>query len=330
MPSSKLANTIALFISVIVTGTIGYRVIEGWSWLDSVWMVVITLTTIGYGEAQPLTPDGRWFTLALIGGGLGVYSYAVAQLSQYFIGGDLARDLKRRQRMWLMNSLEDHFIIVGYGRLGQEVAAELTHAGRRVVVIDTNHKAIEACEKAGLTAIEGDAAHDETLRSVGIERAEGLAVATASNAVNVLITLSARQLSPQLMILTRVDGDEAASKAKRAGASSVISPYGLGGTHMALGLLRPDARSFVEQATVRGHQQMAFEDITLGGKLQGTLGELALRARFGVLVVAVRRPGGALEGLPDKDTSVAAGDVVVAVGRPSDLSKFAETATRTA
>lgn len=327
MLSSKLTNTIGLFVSVLFLGTLGFWWIEEWSLLDSLWMVVITLTTIGYGEVQPLSVPGRWFTLALIFGGLSVYSYAVTQLGQYLIGGDLARDLKRRRRRWLMNSLNNHFVIVGYGRLGREVAAELQHAGRQVVVIDTDPHAIVGCEEAGLIALEGDAALDDTLRAVGIERAEGLAVATASNAVNVLITLSARQLSPDLMILTRVDGTEAASKAKRAGATSVISPYGLGGTHMALGLLRPDARTFVEQATVRTNAQIAFEDIKLGNGLIGTLGSLNLRSTYRVLVVAVRRPGGELVGLPGSDTKLQEGDVVVAVGQPSDLARFAAAAS---
>lgn len=329
MPLGKLRLGIALFVLSFVVGTAGYMWIEGWTFLEAFWMVSITLTTIGFGEVRPLSDAGRWFTIALIMGGLSAASYTVGQLTRYVIEGDLQRDVRRRRRERIMRSISDHFIVAGFGRLGAEVAAELRHAGRPVVVLDTDPARIGQADEDGFTALVGDASQDDMLRLAGIERARGLAVATSSTAVNVFVTLSARQLNPSLRIITRVEDEEAVSKAHRAGATSVVSPHGIGGAHMAHGLLRPEARSFLDLATHRSYRELGLEDVRIGaGGAADSLGAMRLRERFHVMVIAIRRTDGALETVPGPDTRLAEGDVAVVIGKPDDVARFAEAAQR--
>ena len=227
-----------------------------------------------------------------------------------------------------MSGLDDHFVLVGYGRLGREVAHGLQHGRRHVVVIETQPDALEAARAAGLPVIEGDGSRDDVLREARIASASGLAVATGSNAVNILVTLSARQLNPELRILCRVDGQEAASKARRAGADDVFSPYGLGGTYMAHGLLHPHSNTFFQLAMERQHHDLAMDDVLLRSTsdLRGSLQELRLRERFGVLLVGVRRPDGTLESVPDSDTRLGPDDVAIVVGSPEQIAAFARAA----
>lgn len=319
---------LVLFVSVIVSGTLGYRFIEGWSWLQSLWMVVITLTTIGYTEPAELSDLGRWFTLGLIVGGLTTVSYALANLSTFFLDGGLKRHLADLKRRRIMKDLDQHVIVVGLGRTGREIAADLQHARASLIVIDVDEGLREHCESDGLTLITGDATNDEVLRLAGIERASALAVATSSDAVNVFVTLTAHHLNPDLKIITQVNKPETAEKARRAGASGVVNPHSIGGTTIANALLRPHSATFLEHAFARTYVDLSMEDIEIdeGSTLIGPLKALQLRARFKVIVVAIRRDDGEIEPAPGPDSEVAAGDVLVVVGRPDDLATTARAA----
>lgn len=317
----RIRSAILLFATVTLAGTVGYRWIEGWSWLDSLWMVVITLTTIGYGEAHPLSDAGRVFTLALIAGGLSTASYAVASITQFVLAGELRQNYLALLRKRRMDSLTNHFIVAGFGRTGREIVAELTHAGEHVVIIDPDPLSEIRCEAAGFAFLLGDASSDHTLREAGIERAKGLAVATASDAVNVFVTLTARQLSPKLKIMTRVDHEETAAKAMRAGANGVVSPHTLGGTTLANGLLRPHSATFMANAFTRSQADLAMEDVEIGPSTgwHGSLKTLRLHELYRVIVVALKRQSGELETAPGPDVEVRQGDVLVVVGRPEHV-----------
>lgn len=307
-----------LAATALVVGTVGYRWIEGWSWLDALWMAVITLTTIGFGEIHPLSPAGRWFTLGLIAGGLSIASFAVAQTTRYFIEGGFREEYAQLRRKRLMDGMKGHFIVAGFGRTGREIVADLLHAGQKVAIIDPAPATCERCTQQGLVAVHGDAASDEVLRVAGVERARGLAVATSSDAVNVFVTLSARQLNPKLKIITRVDAEATVSKAMLAGADGVVSPHTIGGTTMANGLLRPNSATFMANAFARSHPDLAMEDVEIGAAAawHGTLGTLRLRDRHGVIVVAIRRVDARIEPAPGPEVEVGLGDVLVVVGRP--------------
>ncbi|HJN73472.1 MAG TPA: potassium channel protein [Myxococcota bacterium] len=323
----KLVLAFVLLGLVQVVGVVGYVLIEGWSPLESWWMVVITLTTIGFGEVQPLSPLGRVFTIGLILSGLGLVTFTFTAATRAIFEGDVVRDWRRRKRRKALDALSDHYIVVGYGRLGRAVAAELRATGHAVCVVERGRAAHEAIldePSRPEAALQGDGADDEVLLLAGIQRARGLAVTTPAGAEAVFITLSARQLNASLPILTRVDNDGQAVKARKAGATGVVSPHSMGGWRMAHGLVRPHTSSFLDIATLAQHDDILLDEIDIDeGTWAGrSLGDLEVRRRYGVLVAAVRRKDGDLVPTPDADTVVRAGDVIIVIGAPERVRKL--------
>jgi len=309
---------------MLVLSTTGYMLIEGWSAFDSLWMVIITLTTIGYGEVHPLSNAGRAFTLAMITVGFGLVTYTFAQLTRYVVEGGLRHDLVERRRRIRMERLEDHVIVVGYGRLGREVGDELISRGVPACVIEQKEEVAEEIPPPAVS-ICGDGAHDDILLKAGIERARGIAIATPQSTTNVYLTLAARQLAPSISIVTRVDDPDAIEKARRAGADRLVQPYGVGGTRMAHALIHPESSAFVENVITRHDRNLELQDVPVGAEARawhGSLRELSVRQRSGVLVVAIRRDDGTFLTAPDPETQVGPGDVLVVVGRPEDVKRF--------
>ncbi len=320
----KLRWAVLGLVLTLVSGVVGYRIIEGWGWFDSLWMVIITLTTIGYGEVHPLSTAGRVFTLVEITVGFGLVTYTFAQLTRYVVEGGLRHDLVERRRRIRMERLHDHIIVIGYGRLGREVVDELLSRGIPICVVEQDAAIIEEMPD-GVVPLLGDGAHDDTLRKAGIDRARGIAIATPQSTVNVYLTLAARQLAPDIAIVTRVDDPDAIEKARRAGADRLVQPYGVGGTRMAHALTPPESSDFVETVIPRHDRNLELQDVAVGPQAKawhGSLRDLSVRQRSGVLVVAIRRKDGTLLTAPDPDTHVGAGDVLVVVGRPEDVMRF--------
>lgn len=316
----RLAGAALLVVSA--GGVVGFHVIEGWDWLDSVWMVVITLTTIGYGEAHPLDAPGRVFALGLIASGVGLLGYAFARMTEWIVRGGLAAALEKRRQERTMGDLKDHCIVVGFGRLGREVAADLRHHGASVVIIDTDESVVRLAADIGALGIHGDGGSDAVLMTAGLARARGIAIATPSSPINVYVTLVARQANPKIAIVTRIDDHDAADKARRAGADRIVSPFISGGSRMAQGLLHPEAAQFMEAIVTRDGGGLGAGDVTIGegSELVGALGSLNLHRRFGVLVVSVRAPDGKMVTIPGADVVLTVGTVIVAVGRPDGLA----------
>ena len=316
---------IAYSVVILLGGTLGFRIIEGWRWLDSLWMTVITLTTIGYSEVGSLSDLGRWFTMGLIVAGLGLGTYTFGQVTRYVVEGDFRRDLRERRRRNLMRKLENHFIVVGLGRLGREVAEELHHRGYPVVAIEVEEDTSDRLPFLDLR-LKGDGSSDEILNEAVISRARGIAAATGSDATNIFVTLSARQMNPRIHIITRVDDEASVQKAFRAGANAVINPYGISGARMAQGLIHPHAAQLLDRAVGRAHNEFEIEDVPIGEVelYNGRLGELDIPDRHGVLIVALRRPDGQLVTSLDRHTELRPGDIAIVVGRPSDVRAFSD------
>ena len=313
-----------LFLLVAAGGTVGYHVLEGWSWIDSLWMVVITLTTIGYGETHPLSDAGRLFTLGLIVSGVGLSAYSLTQVTRFIVDGELGRSLAARRKRRTMDRLEGHYIVVGLGRLGREVAEELHHRGHQVVGIELD-PAIGSNLSSLHIRLTGDGSSDNMLREAAVDRARGLAAATGSDAANIFVTLSARQLSPHLHIVTRVDEQDSIQKAYRAGASAVINPYGISGARMAQGLIRPHAAELMDQVVGRLNTEFELDDVIIGETedYNGPLERLGIPQRHKVLLVAIRRANGEVSTMPSHQTELQPGDVAIVVGRPADIRTFA-------
>ena len=309
---------------VIGAGAAGYRITEGWDWGDSLWMVLITISTIGYGEVAPLTPAGRLVTVLIVGGGLIVVQLTIQRVlglkdSGYF------RRLREFRIHRMLESLHDHVILCGYGRIGQEIAAQLQRDQVPLVVIDNDPERRDVAEVNGLRVLQADATLDETLLDAGLGRCLSLVAALPSDAANLYVVLSARGLQPSCRLIARANSDEAAAKLRLAGASAVVSPYVAGGRVMAASALRPLALDFMELLAGSDYEIEEFQlsqDPALLQSIQGrSLAELGLGRHSGALVLAIRAQG-RLVANPGGDRLLEPGQVLIVLGSRRQLKLF--------
>ena len=326
----SMTRAVAALTLVLAFGTSGYMLIEGWTPLEAVWMVVITLTTIGFGEVHHLTDAGRVFTIVLIMGGVSVGAFAVSQITRAVLEGELTEAWRRRRRNRQMLELNDHFIVVGYGRLGRAVVQELRDAGVSFCVIERDPSRLRECEELGICPVVlGDGADDAVLREAGLERAKGLAVAVEQGAEAIFVTLSARELNPSLNIVTRVEGGGDSLKARRAGASKVVSPQGIGGWRMAHSLIRPNATHFLDLATLAAHDSIMLDELLVrpNSSLVGqSIKRMGARELHGVNIVALHRRDGTLIPTPRATDIIEADDVIIVIGEPKGVRALAKLA----
>lgn len=317
----RLLQVLALVAFLIAAGTIGYVVIEGWRWLDAVYMTVTTITTVGYREIHPLSTGGMIFTIFLIVGGVGTMLYALSAGAKVILEGELKESFWRRTLEKKIKELSGHYIICGYGRMGKIIARELKGEGVRFVVIEKNPAPGEDGED--ILVLTGDATRDTILRSAGIEKARGLISVLPSDAENLFTVLSARGLNPDLLIVARAVEEDAEQKLLRAGATKVISPYHIGGLRMAHTVLKPTVVDFIEFATKSGNIELQMEEIPIheGSELIGlTLEACGMGRDLGVIIVAIKQAMGDTRFNPTYRSTVRAGDTLIALGEKSKLS----------
>lgn len=310
---------ILMLIVVQLVGTIGYMAIEGWSAWDAVYMTVITVTTVGYREVAPLSFAGQAFTVVLLIGGVGTVFYCVTLLAARLIDSGLHHKWEERRRARMIDGLEQHYIVCGFGRIGRTVADEFRRQGVPHLVIDRDPERVHDVIEAGGLAVAADASNEDVLKRVGIDRARGLVAALSTDADNVYTILSARLLRPDLFIIGRAETEDAKRKLERAGADRVVSPYQVGALQMAQTALRPAVVDFVQLATSSSHLELSMEQVYIGdaSPLDGqTLLGANLRQRFGVVVVAIQRAAGHMEFNPSPDTTMCTGDHLVVLGPP--------------
>jgi len=320
--------TAALFSIVIIAGTIGYGLIEGWSAWDAFYMTVITVTTVGYREIHPMTRAGEVFTTVLLISGVGTVFYAVTLMVARVVESNLTHRWDERRRTRMIDSLHDHFIVCGYGRIGQVIVEELTHQGIPFVVVERDPAVVHEVLQTGTLAVSADSSNENVLRRLHIERARGLIAAVGTDAENVYTVLTARLLRPDLYIVSRAESDDAVSKLKQAGANRVISPYRIGGQHIAQTALRPAVVDFVQLATSSASLDLAMEQLAVDreSRLAGrTLAEAGIRQRFGVIVVAVQRAG-TTDFNPSPDRRLEPGDHLLVMGPPERVKAFSSEA----
>ncbi|HYT67871.1 MAG TPA: potassium channel protein [Vicinamibacterales bacterium] len=319
-----------LIVGVHVVGTAGYVLIEGWSAWDAFYMTVITVTTVGYGEVHPLSPAGRAFTVVILLTGVGAFFYAFTLFMTLLAEGGLVERRERKRLARMLDNLVDHFIVCGFGRMGEIIAHEFARQKVPFVVIERNPERMHLAIEQGFLAVEADASNEEVLRRIGIARARGFVAAVSTDAENVYAVLSARLLNPNLFIVGRAETEDSRTKLMRAGADRVISPYQLGGLQLAQTALRPAVVDFVQLATSSENMDLNLEQvhITEGSSLAGrSLIDAGLRQRFGVVVVGIRRADGHMDFNPEPETSMRAGDDLVVLGRAESLKDLETAAT---
>jgi len=314
---------LTVWVLLVLGGSVlGYMRLEGYSFSEAVYMAVITLSTVGYGEVRPLSPVGRWFTIGVIVVGVGTGAYVFSALVDYIVSGQLQARFQERQRMRALAAMKDHVVVCGFGRVGQQVVAELQAMGEPVVVIDRDPEVLARCQRRNVLAVEGDATDDEVLLQAGITRAKGLVTVLESDADNLFVVVSARTLNPRLQIVTRATTEAAARKLRRAGADRVVEEYAMAGHRIVSHLLRPHVIDFLDAALRTAELELWLEEIRVGehSPLVGkTLAEANIRSLTGANVLAVARHQD--ERIVDWSPRLRlqAGDILIALGRREQL-----------
>ncbi len=311
---------------VFIGGIIGYMWLEGWNLLNSFYMVVITLSTVGFMEVLPLSDDGRLFTSILILGGVGGFAYLIGAFSQLLVEGRLQAILGRRRMQKTIGKLKNHIIVCGYGRIGAIVTKEVMDEGLDVVVIESNPELVLQMEAAGIACIEGDATSDETLKLAGLANAKTLIAALSDEAANVYVTLIARQSNINVNIIARGNDTASISRLEFAGADRVVLPHTIGGIRMAQSVLRPTVTNFLDIA-MRGKIDLQMEElfVTDSSELVGLdLIESKIRPRFNLIIIAIRKGNGEMVFNPGPKEVIEAGDTLLTVGKISDLSAISK------
>jgi voltage-gated potassium channel len=313
----------AVFVSLVIIAVAFYRLVAHYSILDAIFMTVITISTVGYGEPSPLGPVGKIFTSFLIFSGLATITIAAWHAAELVVGQELLDFLGRRKRMRTIENLRDHYIICGYGRMGQEIVKQLEGHGVAMVVIERDPEPLARLQEAVVLFVAGNATDDDVLLAAGIQRAKGLVAVTSTDEDNLFLTVSARVLNPELHIVARCAAAASHDKFARAGASRVVSPYVTGGRQIAAALLRPvlvdflDILLHVEERDVDMAQITVTEDAPFAGM---SLAEAAVREQCAAGIIAVRGPDGRFHTNPSPDYVMQRGDVLIALGPAEQLS----------
>ena len=332
--STRFLGTAVFFVAIVLTGTVGYRWIEGWSWWDSAYMTVITLTAVGYEEVHPLSQPGRAFTSFILFGGITGLGLWFAFLTSFIVELDLDNVFRRRRTLKAIKKMRNHVIICGAGRTGDQVVEELLMAGEPFVVIERDPEKAKRLQEtlAELLVIEGDATLDHTLEEAGIEKARGLIACLSADTDNLFLCVSARHQNKDLEIVARAYEEQTVPKLYRAGANHVVSPNASGAIRMASYMLRPVVVSFLDVATrspdltLRMEQETVQESSPHAGK---PLSDIRLPQYTGLIVIGIRKknPPGSEEDFtyvfnPQADTNLDPGDIMIVLGKPDQIEKL--------
>jgi voltage-gated potassium channel len=322
---TSLRNALTMLLLITGIGVAGYMTISGMSFMDALYMTAITLSTVGYREVVPLTPGAQLFTIALIFCGLGVVLYGASLVAGDVIEGRLQRVIGRRRVQRQIEQLAGHYIVCGFGRMGRVVCKELAAKPVPFVVIEKNPETFRHIEAERFPYVDGDATEDEVLAQAGIGRARGLVSALSRDEDNVYVVLSARQLNPDLLIVTRAEDERSETKLMQAGATRVVSPYVIGGSRMAGALLRPAVLDVIDLATHHRSLELKIEELTVAPAAFAagtTLRDSGLREQLGLIVIAVKKASGEMVFNPAAEVRIEAGDRLVVMGQQASLQEL--------
>lgn len=325
--SIKIMRGVMMLAMVLLIGTIGYMVIEEWQLLDALYMTVITITTVGYGEIRQVSEPGRIFTIFIIFAGMGILGYTFGMVAQAMVEFQVRSILGRRKLGLKIKSLKDHYIMCGYGRIGRIIAQELNSNKIPVIVIDQNPDSKEALENQDIPYIIDDATSEDVLIEAGIERAKGLIAVVESDADNLFITMTARGLNSDLYILARADEEQTQKKLLRGGADRVVLPYLIGGHKMAQTIVKPAVTDFLELTVHNKDIKLKLEELLVGkgSRLNGvTLVDSGIRQETNIIILAIRKKDGEMSFNPSSQTWIEAGDTLIFLGYSGDLERLSK------
>jgi voltage-gated potassium channel len=318
----------AALLLVVAVGTAGFHYIEGWPWFDGLYMVITTLTTIGYQETHPLSHAGRIFNLMIIMGGVALVFLVIGSLTQALLEFELQNFFGRRRMERDIGRLADHYIICGAGRVGRSAARELARRPVPFVILETNDTKAQKYAAENWLLLVGDATQEQTLRDARIEHARGLVAATTTDATNLYIVLTARGLNPRLRIIARASEEMAEKHLLTAGADSVVSPYIFAGQRIAQSFLRPHVVSFLDTATTHLGIDLEIGQVAIAPQspFAGmTIESSRIRQDRGVIVLAIKREAG-MRFNPSPDDRIESGDFLIAMGEPHQLRELEQVA----
>lgn len=318
--------SIGLLILFLIVGSSGYMIIEGWSFMDALYMTIITMSTVGYKEVHEISQPGRIFTMALVVLGVAYFLYVAGVLVQAMVEGRVRIILGRRTLNKKIDRLKNHYIVCGYGRIGRVLCRNLQeYSDIDLVAIEADPDAIPEMEQDGVLYISGDAADEEHLLKAGIKRARGLVAALDTDTNNVFLVLTARQLNPHIMIMARASNKGAKTKLMAAGANRVESPYDIGAVSMAQRLLRPSVSSFLDLVFAYNRKDIQMDEIPVdpASRLAGVmLKDSGIRQQYNLIIIAIKKPNGTMLFNPSYETVIHGGDTVIAMGKSENLKEL--------
>ena len=323
----RFLYTFLAVTATLLIGTLGFTLIDHYPPFDAFYMTLTTMTTVGYGEIHPLSHAGRIFNSFLIFFGVATIFIAIGAVTQTIIEQEFGEAIAKRRNKRMIDHLEDHYIICGFGRVGRGAAVELQHAGVSFVVVDISPERVERAMLEGMLAVVADSTRDDTLLRVGVQHARGLVAALATDADNLFVLLSAKGLNPRIYVAARAAEEGAEEKMRRAGADAVFAPYAITGHRLAQSLLRPHVVQFLDFTTKDIGMDIAIEQVRVSETSQmvsKTIREMQIGRDFGVIVMAIRKGDGKMMFNPPADTAVHGGDFLIVMGRQENLDTVEE------
>ncbi len=321
---TRLRFWLLIMLLILGAGASGFRLLEHITWLESAYRSVCVLLTLGL-TTSPANPQSMGFTIVLALAGIGSLAYAIGAVGQIIVAEEFQRALAQRKGLRRMRHLRDHFIICGFGRIGQIIARQMRRELLPYVVVERDHELFTLLEEEGFTGLHGDASHDEVLEKAGLHRARGVIVATSSDAENILITMTAHQLNAEVPLIVRCDEEINATKFVRAGATRVITPNTTGAQQMALAAVRPHVTDLLDLASGSKPQPFQIRELRVprGSRVAGqSLKELALGAHFGVIIIGIKSTGHEILFNPSADARLTPDDVLISVGKEEKLKEL--------
>jgi voltage-gated potassium channel len=324
---SKIYLALFLIMVVLAFGVLGYRYISDYSWIDALYMTIITVTTVGFSEVRPMGPEGKMFTVVLIVTSVFIGGYALSVVTEYILGKNSLQILKKKRVKKAIDSLSNHVVVCGFGRNGMQASERLKAYGRPFVIIERDKEVIDR-HNEDIFFVEGDANDDEVLLNAGIASAQFLITALPDDATNLFVVLSARQLNKNLFIISRASLITSQKKLLLAGANKVIMPDKIGGDHMASLVVMPDLITFMDKLSMEGEHTTNLEEVAIEDFADqvdcNSLRDLDLRRKTGCTIIGYISPEGEYIINPEADLKLQPNSKVIVLGRPEQIKKLNE------